>query len=429
MANRLKLSLVAAALLMVVLAAAAIVGLGRTSIPTPPTPRPVDLGAGLVTEPKLPSLGYGVHAFLWWNETTRSRDLEFIRMMRFGWVKQIFGWKDIRPDPALPDSWTHADEVIAEADYRGVKVVARLGKPPDWAIRSGEIARGEPPFDAVAFGKFCGDLAARYKGRIAAYQVWNEPNLDREWLFRTPDAAAYVKVLAECYKAIRASDPAAIVITAGLAPTGTYTAQVTPDDIYLLQMYAAGAAAYYDVLGLNAPGYLLPVDAPPGDPRTDGQRWQVFRHVEDMRALMVAQGEGHKQVAILETGWTTDTRESVPGPDGTPIANPYRWHAVSEQKQAENVLAAYDYAAKHWRPWLSLMICIYLADPAWTPDNEEYWWALNDAGFNTRLRPVFFDLANSARYIDDQVIPAIDPSKNPYTPMPPRNLTPQPPSP
>jgi hypothetical protein len=403
------------------LAAVVIVGVAPVTVPPPaPTPRPSDLGADLVRDPKLPSLGYGVHAFLWWNETTRARDLEFIRMMRFGYVKQIFGWKDIQPDPALPESWTHADAVMDEADYRGIKVVARLGKPPDWAIRQGTPAPGQPPFDEGAFGKFCGDLAARYKGRIVAYQVWNEPNLHREWLFHPPDAAAYVKVLAACNAAIKAADPAAVVITAGLAPTGTHSPQATPDDIYLLQMYAAGAANHYDVLGVNAPGLHLPPEAPPDDPRTDGQRWQVFRRVEDMRAIMVAQGEGHKQVAILETGWTTDTRETIPGPDGTPIPNPYRWHAVSEADQARYLVAAYEYAGKHWRPWLSLMICIYLADPAWTPDNEEYWWALNDAGFNTRLRPAFIDLANSARYLDDRVIPAIDPSSNPYTPMPPR---------
>jgi hypothetical protein len=32
--------------------------------------------------------------------------------------------------------------------------------------------------------------------------------------------------------------------------------------------------------------------------------------VEDLRALMVANGDGHKQVAVLEMGWTVDEVQS-----------------------------------------------------------------------------------------------------------------------
>lgn len=377
------------------------------------------LGAHLISERKLPSLGYGVQTFLWWNYHTRQRDVEFVRMMRFGWVKQIFGWKDIHPDAKVPPTWADADEVVAELDYRGLQVIARLGKPPDWAIRANPEP-DQPPFDEAAFGQFCGELAARYNGKIAGYQIWNEPNLDREWLNQPPNAAAYVKVVAECARAIREADPQAVIITAGLAPTGTSSPQVIPDDVYLQQMFDAGVSAYYDVLGLNAPGYLLPPETPPSDPRLQGQRWQVFRHVEDMRAIQVARGDGHKQVAILEMGWTTDSRETVTDASGAQVPNPYRWHAVSEEKQAEYLVAAYDYAAAHWRPWMSVMITIYLADPEWTPNNEEYWWALNDAGWETRLRPAYIALANAARSIDDQYLPPIAGDANPYTPMPPR---------
>lgn len=405
--NRLLLSALALSLF-----AAALIGF---TVLRPPSP----LGAELIRHKKLPSIAYGVHTALWWNETARTRDLEFVRLMRFGYAKQIFGWKDIRPDPNLPDSWTHADEVVAEANYRGIKLIARLGKPPNWAIRL-ERNEYEPPFDEVAFGQFCGDLAARYKGRIVGYQVWNEPNLDREWLNKTPNAAAYVKVLAACANAIRSADPNAVIITAGLAPTGSLSPQVIPDTLYLQQMYEAGAARYYDVLGLNAPGYALPPETAPDDPRLNGHSWQVFRHVEVMRALQVANGEGHKQVAILEMGWTTDPRDTITAPDGSQQPNPYRWHAVSEQQQADYIVAAYEYAAQHWRPWISLMVVLYLADPEWTPDDEEYWWALNDAGFETRMRPAFFALANAPRYSDADYVPPILDSVNPYTPLPPR---------
>ena len=36
-------------------------------------------------------------------------------------------------------------------------------------------------------GDFVYAVADRYKGRIRAYEVWNEPNLAREWGGRLPD--------------------------------------------------------------------------------------------------------------------------------------------------------------------------------------------------------------------------------------------------
>ncbi len=71
-------------------------------------------------------------------------------------------------------------------------------------------------------------------------------------------------------------------------------------------MYAAGASPWFDVLGLNAPGYKYPPAMSPDEAERElGHRWMVFRHVEDMRGIMVAAGDAHKQVALLEVGWTT----------------------------------------------------------------------------------------------------------------------------
>ena len=86
-----------------------------------------------------------------------------------------------------------------------------------------------------------------------------------------------------------------------------------------------------------------------------------------MRAIMEANGDGHKQVAILELGWTTDTNN----PD-------YAWHAVTEEQQAEYLVRAYQYATENWQPWIGPIFTIYLADVEWTPEeNEQWWWAIN----------------------------------------------------
>ncbi len=333
-----------------------IIGLSACAAPLPtatpiPTARPTDLGAGLVTHPTYPSLTYGIQTFLWWNSTTRPRDLEMVRLMNFTHVKQIFAWASIQGDQTLPPDWSHADAVVNEVAYRGLKLIARVEQPPSWALNQ----PGTLPLDLKAWGVFCHDLAARYVGRIAGYEIWNEPNLTNEWFKRTPNARDYVTLLQTCDTQIKAADPNAIVISAGLAPTGDLSATAIRDDVFLQQMYDAGLARACDVLGLHAPGYKSPPDTDPGDPALGGQRWQSFRHVEDMRAIQVANGDGAKQDAILEMGWTLDT-----------IHPTYAWFHVTEAQQAEYLVGAYAYAAAHWRPWMGLMTTIYLPDLAWT---------------------------------------------------------------
>ncbi len=385
-------------------------------LPTPTPPIPTDLAPQAVVDPPFPSLTYGVHAFLWWNETMRTLDLDNIRLMKFTHVKQRFAWANIQP---LRDEWhwDKADGVVAEVRYRGLELVARLDGPPDWAVRAPKNP-DDPPIDLEAWGEFCGALAARYRGQIAGYQIWNEPNLRREWMGYPPSAAGYTQVLATCAEAIRAADPDAVIISAGLAPTGTQLPDAIPDVDYLRMMYDAGASPHFDVLGLNAPGYKWPPEVSPDEAEANpeiGQRWMVFRHVEDMRGIMVARGDAAKQIAILEMGWTTDPRTD----------SPYHWHAVSEQQQADYLVRAYRYAAQHWRPWVGLMVTIYVADISWTPEDEEYWWAINQAGYGSgwRGRPAYYQLSWMERYIDATYVPPRapdDPDAVIVEPLPPR---------
>jgi hypothetical protein len=151
-------------------------------------------------------------------------------------------------------------------------------------------------------------------------------------------------------------------------------------------MYDAGAGPYFDLLGVNAPGYLAPPQTDPAEVAANealgGHRWNSFRHVEDIRQIMVRNGDADKQIAVMEMGWTTD-----------PIHPDYSWFAVTEQQQAEYVVEGYQWAKDNWRPWVGIMTTIYIADPEWTPETEQYWWAITLPGYpETRVRPAFWAL-------------------------------------
>jgi len=359
-------------------------------------PDPDPFRASAVKNPPFPSLTYGIQAFLWWDGGETGLHLDWVRLMSYSHVKQTFAWRDIEPEKG-DWQWEQPDRILNEIERRDLRLVARLGQVPQWARSDEGDAQTDdssdaPPADMADWGNFCATVAQRYKGRIAAYQIWNEPNLSREWGDQQVDPAGYVELLAVCSQAIRQADPDAILISAGLAPTGNNDAIAMPDDVFLDGMYQNHFQQYIDVVGVHATGYAPP-EYGPDDAERDGKgRWFTFRRIEDLRKIMIQYGDEARQMAIMEFGYTTD-----------PVNPDYAWFAVSEQEQADMLVRAYNYAIDHWRPWVGLMTLIYMPSPGWTPADEEYWWAITtpDKGH----RPAFFALANMRKVCGDFVIP------------------------
>ena len=348
----------------------------RTPKPTK-TPEPTETPSLPPVPPKKPlkmnSPEYGVQAFLWWRPELAERDLLKVKELGFNWVKQGFGWRDIEGQKGKYD-WSNPDHIVYTANkYGDIDIVARVDHQPEWA-RQGCSLQG-PPANMKDFTDFLTAMATRYKGRIRAYEIWNEPNLAREWCDQRPDPKAYAAMLKAAYAAIKAADPDAMVISAGLSPTGTNDQTAMPDDVYLDQLYQAMGGksdGYFDVLGVHAPGYKAAPEVSPDEAAANkaaygGERFFTFRRVEDLRKIMEKYGDTKKQVAVLEMGWTSDE------------VNPaYKWHAVSEEQKADYLVRAYEFAKKNWSPWIGLMTTIYIADPDWTDKNEQYWWAITD---------------------------------------------------
>ena len=334
-----------------------------TPLPSPTPTRAVD------------ALEYGMHAFLWYHPEVASRDLQVIRDAGFGWVKQVFGWRDIEPSRGLFD-WSHSDWIVDTCEEAGLKLLVRVDHQPEWA--GGNYPTNGPPDNYHDLGDFLYAVATRYRGRIAAYEVWNEPNLASEWGGRRPRPMEYARLLFIAYPRIKQADPGALVISGGLAPTGTDSDLARPDDVFLDRLYhhmGGSSNGYFDLLGAHASGYKAPPETDPAEAaaRADlgGHRCFCLRRVEDLRAIMVRHGEADKQIAVTEFGWTSDPR---PG-------SPYHWHAVTEQQKADYLVRAYQYARSHWSPWIGPMSLIYIAKHEWTWNDEQYWWAITYPGW------------------------------------------------
>lgn len=339
-----------------------------TPLPDPPPEKPI----------RMESPEYGIQAFLWWRPEIAERDLLTIKDMGFTWVKQTFAWRDIELEKG-EFNWSHTDHIVYTANkYGGLDLLIRIDDAPEWAApgckNPGAGVIQGPPRDLQNFVDFLTALVGRYKGRIRAYEIWNEPNLSREWCGRTPSPAEYAEMLRVAYSTIKTIDPNAIVISAGMTPTGSGPPEALPDTTYIDQLYQAmdgSSDGYFDVLGAHAPGYKAPPEVSPeeaaNNPEYGGQRFFVFRRVEDLRAIMERYGDGGKQVAITEFGWTSD-----------PIHESYAWHRVTEEQKADYLVRAYQWAEENWAPWIGVMSAIYIADPDWTQQDEQYWWAITN---------------------------------------------------
>lgn len=364
-----------------------------TDVP-PPASTPVPT---VIPSPELIGPQFGAQAFLWWRPETAERDLRLMHEAGFQWVKQWFAWQDIEGAGRGEYDWTRTDRIVDQVQAAGLKLLVRVSSTDEH-----DSWMGSPPENADLFAEFVGTIAQRYRGRIQAYQIWNEPNLAREWGDNPPDPAAYVQLLGKAYRAIKAQDPNAIVITAGMAPTTADIDIAMYDTKFYTQMYEAmggNSDGYFDMLGVHGAGYASPPEMDPGlvssDPKlynndpSSPERLRVysFRHVEDIRRIMEQFGDTQKKIAILEFGWTFDNR-----PD-----SPYYWHGagagVDMFVQADYLVRAYKWAAANW-PWIGIMSLIYIPDSEWTPETEQYYWAIMDPSppGETYWRPAFIEL-------------------------------------
>ncbi len=338
---------------------------------------------------------YGVQVFLYWQEEIAHRDVQLVKDMGFRWIKQEIPWREIEGKGKGLWRWQNIDRIMQEIDQSGLKMIARLGAQPAWAAPEVPFPEIGPPDDLQDFYDYVFAVASRYQGRIAAYQIWNEPNLAREWGEHPPNPAEYADLLKVGYEAVKAADPNALVISAGLAPTTQDNDAAMPDTHFIQELYDSGAQPYFDALGVHAAGYKSPPETDPAiiaaTPELNNndsapeelRRVYSFRHVEDVRALMVRNNDAAKKIVILEFGWTIDPR-----PD-----SPYRWHAVTPEQQDKYLQRAYAYAEANWQPWIGVMSVIYIADPQWNMTDEQTYWSIVYPGYpELRTAPAYYGL-------------------------------------
>ena len=289
----------------------------------------------------LPGFAYGIQA----HGEHRLPDIaDSAQDLGMTWVKQQVRWAQIEGTQG-DYGWAGLDHIVDTYNAAGLKVLLSVTAAPDWT-RPGKPRDG-PPNEYQHFYDFMGLMADRFRGRVHAYEIWNEPNLKREWNEGLISAWNYKRLLQGAYQAIKAADPEAIVVSAGLNPVGfTDNVTVVDDREYLQRLYTAGFKNYCDAIGVHPYGYANPPDVyyegGDYDPNRgfDDHPSFFFRNtMEDYYPIMLANGDGGKRLWATEFGWPTVDGMFVPPNVGLEYQAD-----ITEGQQADYIVRAFEWS-------------------------------------------------------------------------------------
>jgi hypothetical protein len=251
-----------------------------------------------------------VQAHLLWSKYDSAaveRQLDKAKAAGAGMVRVDTGWAGIEPNTkGSYSAWylSRMDNVVDKAEARGLKVLFTLWETPCWAssapddLKQGCVGewwkRGVqryPPGQSSDYADALSFVVERYGDRVAAWEIWNEPN--SSYFFKAADKAqSYADLVKAAYPAAKVADPGSTIIAGSLSEAD---ASFTDD------LYSKGIKGFFDAFSVHPySGDRSPLD--PGD-----DRWihsSFIRGVPAVRDTMVKQGDD-KPLWLTEFGWST----------------------------------------------------------------------------------------------------------------------------
>ena len=221
---------------------------------------------------------YGVHSHVARGDEYPflAGEMDLMQQAGIGWLRTGFVWSQIEGSSGERD-YRLADDVVAQAAEHGIRIMGLLHGAPERALPIVEHLDG--------WLEFVRTTVERYKGRVPAWQIWNEPNLDQFW--KDPNPEHYAALLKATYPAIKSIDPDATVVWGATSML----------DWNFLEPALTSAGDVFDVMAIHPYGYE--------DPRAPAA--YIPDALDELRGLLRRHGLGDKPIWFTEWGWPTHT--------------------------------------------------------------------------------------------------------------------------
>lgn len=202
----------------------------------------------------------GVQVHSLWSDSTSAdmdRELDLAAQAGSNVVRADVGWASLEDQaPGQINSWyrDRLDRFVNGASARGMKVVATLWSTPCWASSAPESEKQQcapgwwgrhvvqyAPSNPADYARIAQWMTSRYGPKLAALELWNEPNLADGSFWRS-GPGAYASLVRAAYPAAKAGNASVPVLAGALSGS---------DSTYLASLYASGMKGSYDGLSVH----------------------------------------------------------------------------------------------------------------------------------------------------------------------------------
>ena len=242
-------------------------------------------------------------------------------------VRIPVGWGSVQPNQGGAFDWTSFDSQVEAAAKAGIGVLPFLSGAPEWAVPAKKVA-GAGGLKAPAhlpvsgagrtgWAAFLTAAVARYgptgsfwsehpgvpKRPIRNWQIWNEPNF--KYFIAKPNPTEYGQLVKNSYTALKAADPGAQLVLAGLfaRPKGSRNAAGKHKS---LNWYASD---FVDRMYKTTPGLKTRYSGAALHPYTINAS-ELPAVTEEFRNVLTANKDGGKALWITELGWSAGPKSS-----------------------------------------------------------------------------------------------------------------------
>lgn len=286
-----------------------------TTTPSTPAPPNAETTTGDGT---LEDAGFAYSIEVHFGNQDTAALITLIEQLGMSWVKVRVDWRQLEPEQGQIN-FDELDDIVSRLEAENLNILFNVTNAPAWARTSPD--ENGPPDDLANFQTFITALANNYAGQIAAYEIWDEPNLRRNWnCERRMCDTDYVEMVRIAYNAIKQADANAYVVTAGLAPTRFNDRINAIDDrLFLATLYDRGIADISDAIGAHPGGWANPPDArcceqPSGvESHYESDSFYFLENLAGYHEIMIEYGDTSTPIWITKFGWGTSEDTDPPG--------------------------------------------------------------------------------------------------------------------
>ncbi|HEV7508739.1 MAG TPA: glycosyl hydrolase [Thermoanaerobaculia bacterium] len=221
---------------------------------------------------------------------------QLARDANISWVRTGSYWAEINPSPGVWD-FSIAESRVQGALDRGQQVLFILSGAPAWC---GGGSNGATACDIELWKSFVDQVTLHFQGRIAAYEVWNEPDLSGQgafgvgWDRSLTSYPAYIDYFVEAARIIRRNAPGTLVV--GPAMSKSTSRSVTIWEQFDQTNYPDGNASdFVDVVSFHHATTR-------GDAHSEDVAWDIHDRITNIIRRFNPRN-GYKPMWVTEFGW------------------------------------------------------------------------------------------------------------------------------